>query len=224
MERDIPQRRRCSVNETAFPQIEHGEFCLTSRNLAADVDFFRERLGFRLELIFPADEPSTAVLTGHGVRLRLEAGAGEGSGLLRLTYTALLADTGQLPHESPGGTSLQWAPAPRELTIPPVTPEVVWSDADQDDTWSQGRAGMHYRDLLPTRLGGAFIASHIRIPDGGEVPDYVHYHNVYFQMIYCYRGWVRVVYEDQGPPFVMRPGDCVLQPLFQRYSRCPADR
>jgi quercetin dioxygenase-like cupin family protein len=32
------------------------------------------------------------------------------------------------------------------------------------------------------------------------------------QLIYCYRGWVRLVYEDQGEPFVMRAGDCVLQP------------
>jgi mannose-6-phosphate isomerase-like protein (cupin superfamily) len=31
-------------------------------------------------------------------------------------------------------------------------------------------------------------------------------------MIYCYKGWVRVVYEDQGSPFVMKAGDCVLQP------------
>jgi quercetin dioxygenase-like cupin family protein len=44
------------------------------------------------------------------------------------------------------------------------------------------------------------------------VPDYVHYHRVRFQMIYCLRGWVRVVYEDQGPPFVLAAGDAVLQP------------
>src|SRR6185295_4908728 len=44
------------------------------------------------------------------------------------------------------------------------------------------------------------------------VPDYVHYHRVRFQMIYCAKGWVRVVYEDQGPPFVLREGDSVLQP------------
>lgn len=44
------------------------------------------------------------------------------------------------------------------------------------------------------------------------MPDYVHFHKVRFQMIYCYKGWVRVVYEDQGPPLVMRAGDCVLQP------------
>ena len=31
-------------------------------------------------------------------------------------------------------------------------------------------------------------------------------------MIYCHRGWVRVVYEGQGEPFVMYPGDRVIQP------------
>jgi quercetin dioxygenase-like cupin family protein len=71
---------------------------------------------------------------------------------------------------------------------------------------------MQYRDLIPGRLGGRVIASHIRIPNGGETPDYVHYHKIRFQMIYCKAGWVRVVYEDQGPPFVLETGDCVLQP------------
>jgi quercetin dioxygenase-like cupin family protein len=71
---------------------------------------------------------------------------------------------------------------------------------------------MRYRDLIPDRQGGSFIASHISIPDGGPVPDYVHFHKIHFQLIYCYRGWVRVVYEDQGPPFVLQAGDCVLQP------------
>ena len=76
---------------------------------------------------------------------------------------------------------------------------------------------MQYRDLIPDRLGGRFIASHIRIPDGGPVPDYVHHHGVEFQAIYCYRGWVRVVYEGQGPPFVLEAGDCVLQPPHIRH-------
>jgi mannose-6-phosphate isomerase-like protein (cupin superfamily) len=71
---------------------------------------------------------------------------------------------------------------------------------------------MQYRDLIPDRQGGRYIASHIRIPDGGPVPDYVHFHAIGFQIIYCYRGWVRVVYEDQGEPFVMQAGECVLQP------------
>ena len=64
--------------------------------------------------------------------------------------------------------------------------------------WVIGRAGMLYRDLVPSRLGGAMIASHIRIPDGGSVPDMVHFHKVGFQLIFCIKGWVDVLYEDQG--------------------------
>lgn len=71
---------------------------------------------------------------------------------------------------------------------------------------------MRYRDLLPERHGGAFIASHIRILEGGPVPDYVHFHKIRFQTIFCRKGWVRLVYEGQGEPFVLEAGDCVLQP------------
>lgn len=78
--------------------------------------------------------------------------------------------------------------------------------------WHAGRAGMQYRDLVPDRLGGRFIASHIRVPDGGPVPDYVHHHSIRFQVIYCYRGWVGLVYEDQGDPLTLREGECVVQP------------
>ena len=77
---------------------------------------------------------------------------------------------------------------------------------------------MQYRDLIPSRLGGRFIASHIVIPDGGPVPDYVHHHAVRFQLIFCNAGWVKVVYEDQGEPFVMHPGDCVIQPPHIRHQ------
>src|SRR5262245_16952015 len=66
--------------------------------------------------------------------------------------------------------------------------------------WTAGRAGMMYRDLIPDRLGGKLIASHIRIIDGGEVADSVHYHKINFQVIYCLKGTIRVVYEDQGEP------------------------
>ncbi len=40
----------------------------------------------------------------------------------------------------------------------------------------------------------------------------VHYHTVGFQLIFCYRGWVDLVYEDQGPEFRLHAGDCVIQP------------
>src|SRR6478735_6466627 len=73
--------------------------------------------------------------------------------------------------------------------------------------WTPGRAGMMYRDLIPGRLGGKLIASHIRLTEGGTVPDYVHYHKIDFQLIYCLRGRIRVIYEDQGESFCLEPGD-----------------
>lgn len=96
--------------------------------------------------------------------------------------------------------------------LPALVPSYAIVRAADAAAWRTGRAGMQYRDLLPDRQGGRYIASHIRIVDGGPVPDYVHFHAIGFQIIYCHRGWVRVVYEDQGEPFAMRPGDCVLQP------------
>jgi len=107
-----------------------------------------------------------------------------------------------------------------------------WPKAEEEPTevgtqneWITGRAGMEYRDLIPGRLGGRMIASHIRLTKGGEVPDYVHYHKVKFQMIYCLAGSIRVVYEDQGDPFWLNPGDCVLQPpeIRHRVLECTAE-
>lgn len=101
--------------------------------------------------------------------------------------------------------------APEVTGLAPLRPSFVLTRNDPE-AWGLGRAGMQYRDLIPDRQGGRFIASHIRIPEGGPVADYVHFHAVRFQMIYCCKGWVRLVYEDQGAPFMMHAGDCVLQP------------
>jgi quercetin dioxygenase-like cupin family protein len=96
--------------------------------------------------------------------------------------------------------------------MPPIAHEFVMRRMADQAPWVIGRAGMHYRDLIPSRLGGSIIASHIRIPGGGPVPDMVHFHSVGFQLIYCYKGWVDLVYEDQGPPFRLEAGNCVIQP------------
>jgi quercetin dioxygenase-like cupin family protein len=152
------------------------------------------RLGLRLDTIFPADDPAVASLSGHDTRVRLvRAGALDATG-------------------GPGLPGLPGLPEFCDPGDPPAArPSYVVVDGGAA-TWRTGRAGMLYRDLIPDRQGGRYIASHIQIPGGGLVPDYVHFHAIRFQMIYCYQGWVRVVYEDQGPPFVMQAGECVLQP------------
>jgi len=181
--------------------------------LRDDIPFFTKTLGMRMEMIYPADDPSVAVFSGHGLRVRVQVDTGAPPAFLRIL-------TGD-PDGFAGGARTLTAPGGTRVDIdalnpPLVLPETIHSFvvrrlADQAP-WVIGRAGMHYRDLIPDRLGGSIIASHIRIPDGGPVPDVVHYHTVGFQLIFCYRGWVDLVYEDQGTPFRLHAGCCVIQP------------
>jgi len=148
---------------------------LVSTDFAAALDLL-QLMGARLDTIFPADEPHSAVLTHGGTTVRLRA----------------RADAPDPPAE-----------------LPAFRPDFLVTRAAGG--FGDGRAGMRYRDLIPDRLGGRYIASHIAVADG-PVADWVHYHRVAFQLICVRRGWVRVAYEDQGAPFVMQPGDMVLQP------------
>ncbi len=149
---------------------------LPTTTFSADLAKLQED-GFRLDMIYPADEPRVAELSRDGETIRLEV--------------------------------------PVEHTAPPVfNDELVLT---RGGTWGEGRAGMQYRDLIPNRHGGNVIASHIRIVEPGPVPDYVHHHDIRFQMIYCRRGRVQVIYEDQGGAFWMEAGDCVLQPPHIRH-------
>ena len=186
---------------------------LPGPDLDDTVAFFADRLGFRLLSIWPADDPRRAVMEGHGLCIELQRDGDRPPGVLRLLCREPLPGTsiGDVL-TAPNGTRIELRPAEPAFSVPDGEPSFCVSRADEATEWVVGRAGMRYRDLLPDRQGGRFIASHIAIPDGGPVPDYVHYHRIRFQLIYCHRGWVRVVYEDQGEPFVLQAGDCVLQP------------
>ncbi len=194
--------------------VQAAECCLPTTDLAGDLAFLTGTLGFRLDTIYPADDPSVATLSGHGLRVRLERGAAaNGAVVLRLLCRdPSTISGGRRELVAPGGTRIVLADAAAVMTIPPVAHAFLVRRLKDGAPWVIGRAGMRYRDLIPGRLGGSIIASHIRIPDPGPVPDMVHYHTVGFQLIFCYSGWVRLVYEDQGPPFVLRAGDCVNQP------------
>ena len=191
--------------QTAIAEVE-----LACADLAPALAFFTATLGFRVETIFPAEEPRVASLSGHGLRLRLAPGNG-GAGVVRLPCTVLPPENEQVLI-APNGTRIEWVLADPPMENPPLVPRFTLSRAADSAAPGPGRAGMLYCDLIPCRQGGRFIASHITIPVGGPVADWVHFHKIRFQMIYCRRGWVRVVYEDQGEPFVMEAGDCVLQP------------
>ncbi|MDE0717576.1 MAG: cupin domain-containing protein [Rhodospirillaceae bacterium] len=190
------------------------EVILPSPDFDATLAFFRETLGFRLDAIHPADDPAIASLSGYGLRLRLDRDAEGPPPALRIAGAdpaTLLGGAREVT--APNGATVTVVEADPPLDLPPLDQKLTICRTDgANGGWGVGRAGMLYRDLIPEREGGRFIASHIRIPDGGPVPDNVHFHRIRFQMIYNYKGWVRLVYEDQGEPFVMGPGDCVLQP------------
>ena len=189
------------------------EILLPTEELRDDIPFFTKTLGMRMDEIFPADDPSEAVFSGHGLRLRIRKGAPTPPGVIRiLADDPILIAGGKTDLRAPNGTRVEIT----SLAPPVVMPKTQHSFsirrlADQAP-WIVGRAGMQYRDLIPDRLGGSIIASHIRIPDGGPVPDMVHFHSVGFQLIFCYKGWVDLVYEDQGEPFRLHAGNCVIQP------------
>ncbi len=190
-------------------------------NLDQAIDEYKS-LGYRLDMIKPADEPREALLSMDGEMLRLKA---EPSALAG-GFPAL--DVGKNPPANADGSAFvaddKNPPAYADGSAFDNNPLAYADGTDIDETWIVGRAGMEYRDLIPGRIDGKVIVSHIRLKEGGEVPDYVHYHKIEFQMIYCKRGRIKVVYEDQGPPFWLETGDCVLQPpeIRHRVLECTA--
>ena len=186
----------------------------------ADLDTAVRRFGaagFLLLAIGPADDPRWALMSSSRAPfpavLRLDTkahGAGHRHPFLEVEAGDLLlgsADDVRSLDFVVAGDGVLTTSGAADIHRPAPTELGTAAPAD----WVVGRAGMRYRDLLPGRWGGQFIASHIHIPEGGPVPDYVHYHHVDFQLIFCHRGWVKVVYQDQGEPFALHPGDAILQ-------------
>ena len=195
-------------NKNQLAATDSAEVVVPCIELDPTLAFFTSELDFRIEMITPADNPTTAIISGYGVRLCLRSGGSGKDITLRLNSSSRATQTLHRPNR----TTIEIINASTAVVLPELKESLVVTPLTSDASWTVGRAGMRYRDLIPSRLGGAFIASHIHIPKGGLVPDYVHYHRIKFQMIYCKSGWVRVIYEDQGESFVMNAGDCVLQP------------
>ena len=71
---------------------------------------------------------------------------------------------------------------------------------------------MVYRDLLPGRQGAASSPRTSRSPTVGRSPTTSTTTTSATSRSTASAGGCAVVYEDQGPPFVLEAGDCVLQP------------
>jgi len=203
-----------SKNEFESGKIEFAEVVLKCVDLNETLEFFTVKLGFQVHSIFPADNPREVFIRGFGLNLRLVKVSETSSDItLRLNVSNRKYIRDKIESlKVPNGIRIELSESNPSLEIPEHKSSLVINRLDENDSWIIGRAGMRYRDLIPDRQGGRFIASHIHIPEAGLVPDYVHFHNIHFQMIYCYKGWAKLVYEDQGKPFMFNAGDCVLQP------------
>ncbi|MCG7622332.1 cupin domain-containing protein [Epibacterium sp. Ofav1-8] len=189
------------------------EILLPTSELRDDIPFYTKVLGMKLDMIYPADDPRVGVFSGHGLRVRIDRDAQTAPGVIRiLTDDPDGFAAGQRDLAAPNGTRVLIDARNPPLVMPATVHSFVVRRLKDQAPWIIGRAGMQYRDLVPDRLGGSIIASHIRIPDGGPVPDMVHFHKVGFQLIFCIHGWVDVVYEDQGDKMRLTAGDCFIQP------------
>lgn len=192
--------------------MSNSHIVLPCDDLVKEMNFFTF-IGFRLDNIFPSDDPAVAFMSGHGICIRIDKNEKIAPALLHiLTDTPQKIGEGKYEYISPCGTIIKIVPKTYQLSVPKTQHKFEIRELRDKEPWVIGRAGMLYRDLIPDRLGGSIIASHIRIPNGGPVPDMVHYHTIGFQLIFCYQGWVKVVYEDQGEPIILHAGDCVTQP------------
>ena len=91
------------------------EIVVATIDLDAELAFFTETAGFRIESVFPADGPRVAVVSGYGVRLRLDTEAEAAPATLRLEsehaypgeWRALVAPNGTVIEIALDGTRTQ---------------------------------------------------------------------------------------------------------------------
>ena len=188
---------------------------VSSPSFAKGVTFFRDELGFTLEKITPSENPSLAVFSGDGINICLDKTIQAAPVTLRVSTDN--KDLLGIEKIGPNGTKVIYELAPSTVNIPTLQQASVDINEVDKAHWTIGRAGMKYRNLLP-KGSWDYVASHIQIPGSGKVPDWVHYHDAQFQVIYCCKGSAKLVYEDQGQPFIFNEGDCVLQPPHIRHQ------
>ena len=105
------------------------EVRLPTQDLAKDLPFFTKKLNMRLDMIYPADSPEIAVFSGHGLRVRVEKGASEAPGTLRILT--------ENPDEFAGGERLLVSPSGTRVEIDELNPPLVMPDV------ARGRRGQH---------------------------------------------------------------------------------
>src|SRR5262245_17833759 len=119
---------------------------LPCSDIAAGLQFYIEQLGFRLDAIIPADEPRLAMLSGHGMRIRLERSADAALATIELDATDARFGQERNGEElvSPDGTRIRLVGDSSAIEVPPLLAlDIIVQSADSSP-WRTGRAGMQY--------------------------------------------------------------------------------
>ncbi len=125
-----------------------------TKELRDDIPFFVETLGMRMDMIYPADDPRVAVFSGYGLRVRIEKGASETTGTLRiLSPQPDRFANGSRTLTAPNGIRVEIDQLNPPLKIPETLHSFVVRRLVDQSPWIIGRAGMYYRDLVPGILG-----------------------------------------------------------------------
>ena len=90
-----------TAKTVAAPDV--AEIVVPCLDLDQTLSFFIENLGFRVEMITPADNPKMAIVSGYGLRLCLRSGGSGKDIFLRLHSTDRKAQTLQAPN----GTTIE---------------------------------------------------------------------------------------------------------------------
>ncbi|MFM7492333.1 MAG: cupin, partial [Acidimicrobiaceae bacterium] len=100
---------------------EVAEVVVPCLDLDETLSFFLTNLGFRVEMITPADNPNTAIISGYGVRLCLCSG-GSGKGItVRLNSDNRATQT----LHAPNGTTIEIINTSTEVVLPELKESLV---------------------------------------------------------------------------------------------------
>ena len=128
-------------------------------DLRADIPFFTKTLQMRMDTIYPADDPKVAVFSGHGISICIDKDApGSPANINLLVEEPKEFASGKTELTAPNGTQFTVLQKNPPLILPKTQHEFVVRRLVDQAPWIIGRAGMHYRDLIPNRLGGSIIA------------------------------------------------------------------
>ena len=129
---------------TLSKNIAEAEIRINSPDVRKDLVFFTKKLGFRLDKIYPADNPTVIIISGHGVRLRIEKGASEQPGMLRI----LCEDpqnfaAGETTLTAPNGMRIEIGKIDPPMVTPKTEHSFVVRHLRDKASWVIGRAGMN---------------------------------------------------------------------------------